>query len=73
MDAVQRGVGPIHQFMMHYVREKDVALFVDLAKQERPHDPNDLSMRVLVPAYILVRTQSGIPDWRNSLSSFHGD
>ena len=39
--------------MVHYVREKDVALFVDLAKQNRPHDANDLSMRVLAPAYII--------------------
>ena len=39
MDAVQRGIVPIHQFMTHYVSEKDVALFVDLAKQQRPHDP----------------------------------
>jgi flagellar biosynthesis protein FliP len=59
LDAVQRGTGPIHQFMVHYVREKDVALFVDLAKQERPHDPNDLSMRVLAPAYILSELKAG--------------
>ncbi len=59
MEAVQRGTGPIHQFMVHYVREKDVALFVDLAKQQRPHDPNDLSMRVLAPAYILSELKAG--------------
>ncbi len=59
MEAVQRGTGPIHQFMVHYVREKDVALFVDLAKQQRPHDSNDLSMRVLAPAYILSELRAG--------------
>jgi flagellar biosynthetic protein FliP len=59
MDAVQRGAGPIHQFMVHYVREKDVALFVDLAKEQRPLDPNDLSMRVLAPAYILSELKAG--------------
>jgi flagellar biosynthesis protein FliP len=59
MDAVQRGTGPIHQFMVHYVREKDVALFVDLAKEQRPHDPKDLSMRILVPAYILSELKAG--------------
>jgi flagellar biosynthesis protein FliP len=59
MEAVQRGTAPIHQFMVHYVREKDVALFVDLAKQERPHDQNDLSMRVLAPAYILSELKAG--------------
>ena len=52
-------IGAIHQFMVHYVREKDVALFVDLAKEARPRDPNDLSMRVLVPAYILSELKSG--------------
>jgi flagellar biosynthetic protein FliP len=59
MDALQRGSAPVHQFMTHYVREKDVALFVDLAKEPRPHDVNDLSMRVLVPAYILSELKSG--------------
>jgi flagellar biosynthesis protein FliP len=59
MDAVQRGIGPIHQFMVHYVRERDVALFVDLAKEQRPHDPRDLSMRILVPAYILSELKAG--------------
>ncbi len=59
MDALQRGTVPIHEFMAHYVREKDVALFVDLAKQQRPHDPNDLSMRILVPAYILSELKAG--------------
>jgi flagellar biosynthetic protein FliP len=59
MDALQRGSAPVHQFMVHYVREKDVALFVDLAKEPRPHDVNDLSMRVLVPAYILSELKSG--------------
>jgi flagellar biosynthetic protein FliP len=59
MEAVERGALPLHQFMVHYVREKDVALFVDLAKEPRPRDPKDLSMRVLVPAYILSELSTG--------------
>jgi len=59
MDALQRGATPLHDFMMHYVREKDVALFVELAKEPRPRDPSDLSMRVLVPAYILSELKAG--------------
>lgn len=59
MDALQRGSVPVHEFMVHYVREKDVALFVDLAKETRPRDVNDLSMRVLVPAYIISELKSG--------------
>jgi flagellar biosynthesis protein FliP len=59
MQAVERGAGPLRQFMLHYVREKDVALFVELAKEPRPRDPRDLSMRVLVPAYILSELSTG--------------
>jgi flagellar biosynthesis protein FliP len=59
MAALQRGSAPVHQFMTHYVREKDVALFVDLAKEPRPHDVSDLSMRVLVPAYITSELKAG--------------
>jgi len=59
MQAVERGAGPVRQFMLHYVREKDVALFVELSKEPRPRTPNDLSMRVLVPAYILSELKTG--------------
>jgi flagellar biosynthesis protein FliP len=59
MQAVERGTGPLRQFMVHYVREKDVALFVELAKEPRPRDPRDLSMRVLLPAYILSELSTG--------------
>ncbi len=59
INAIQLGAAPLHEFMMHYVREKDVALFVELAKEPRPRDPSDLSMRVLVPAYILSELKAG--------------
>lgn len=59
MQAVERGTTPVRQFMLHYVREKDVALFVELAKEPRPRDPKDLSMRVLVPAYIVSELSTG--------------
>ncbi len=59
MDAVDRARVPVKQFMAHYVREKDVALFVELSKEPRPKDVNDLSMRVLLPAYILSELKAG--------------
>lgn len=59
MQAIERGEAPMRQFMLHYVRDKDVALFVDLAKEPRPHSPNDVSMRVLLPAYILSELKVG--------------
>lgn len=57
--AVERGAAPVREFMLHYVREKDVALFVELSKEPRPASPSDLSMRVVVPAYILSELRTG--------------
>jgi flagellar biosynthesis protein FliP len=59
MQALERGAGPVRQFMLHYVREKDVALFVELSKEPRPRDPKDLSLRVIAPAYILSELRMG--------------
>jgi flagellar biosynthesis protein FliP len=59
MAALERGSAPMRQFMLHYVREKDVSLFVELAKEPSPRNPTDLSMRVLVPAYILSELKAG--------------
>jgi flagellar biosynthetic protein FliP len=59
MDAVKVGQVPLRKFMTHYVREKDVALFIDLAKEPRPASADDLSMRVLLPAYILSELKAG--------------
>jgi flagellar biosynthesis protein FliP len=58
-DAVKVGEVPLRKFMAHYVREKDVALFVEMAKEPRPASVNDLSMRVLLPAYILSELKAG--------------
>jgi flagellar biosynthetic protein FliP len=59
MDAVDRAENPVRHFMAHYVREKDVALFIELAKEPRPASMDDVSMRVLLPAYILSELKAG--------------
>ena len=59
MGAIERGAGPLRQFMLHYARQKDLALFLELAQQPRPARPEDVSMRVVVPAYILSELKAG--------------
>lgn len=59
VDALGRAEDPMRHFMAHYVREKDVALFVELAKEPRPASMDDVSMRVLLPAYILSELRAG--------------
>lgn len=59
IEALSRAEVPMHHFMAHYVREKDVALFIDLAKEPRPASVDGVSMRVLLPAYILSELKAG--------------
>jgi len=57
--AVERGAGPLRSFMLQYARQKDLALFLELAKEPQPARPADLDMRVVVPAYILSELKAG--------------
>ena len=57
--AVERSANPMRQFMLKYTREKDLALFVELSREPRPSQPSDLSMRVVVPAYIISELKTG--------------
>lgn len=57
--ALERGGGPLRTFMLGYTREKDLALFVELGKAARPDKPDDLPMRVVIPAYILSELKTG--------------
>ncbi len=57
--ALERSADPMRQFMLKYTREKDLALFVELAREPRPSRPDDLSMRVVVPAYIISELKTG--------------
>ena len=51
--AIDRGSEPLRHFMLKFVREKDAALFVELARLPAPRSPEDLPMRVVAPAYML--------------------
>ncbi len=59
LQALDRGSVPMRQFMLEYTREKDLALFVEMSKEPRPKTPQDLSMRIVIPAYILSELKTG--------------
>ena len=58
-EAIDRGSEPVRHYMLKFVREKDAALFVDVAKLPPPRSPEDLPMRVVAPAYILSELKVG--------------
>jgi flagellar biosynthetic protein FliP len=43
----------LSSFMLKYTKEKDLALFVNLAKLPRPANEKDLPFRVIVPAFAI--------------------
>jgi flagellar biosynthetic protein FliP len=51
--AIQRGIDPFKQFMLKQTRSEDLQVFIDLSKEPRPKTANDVTMEVLLPAYVV--------------------
>jgi flagellar biosynthetic protein FliP len=51
--ALERGVEPFKQFMLKQTREADLALFARLANIEKLDGPEDVSLRILLPAFVI--------------------
>jgi flagellar biosynthetic protein FliP len=44
---------PVKDFLLKQTREKDLALFVKISKEKRPEKPSDITLPVLIPAFII--------------------
>jgi flagellar biosynthetic protein FliP len=51
--ALERAGGPLRTFMQKNVREKDLKLFMDLSGEPPPASPEQMSMRILTPAFMI--------------------
>jgi flagellar biosynthetic protein FliP len=51
--AFERSSEPLKAFMQKNVREKDLQLFADLSREPRPESPEKMSLRILVPAFMI--------------------
>jgi len=51
--AFDSAVIPLREFMFKQTREKDLALFVDIAKLKRPENPDEIPTTVLIPSFII--------------------
>ena len=51
--AFDRATGPLRTFMQKNVREKDLQLFTDLSAEPQPATPAEMSLRILVPAFMI--------------------
>jgi flagellar biosynthetic protein FliP len=58
-EAIVLAAPPIRTFMLKQTRERDLALFVEMAKLQPPASPEELPMRVVIPAYIISELKTG--------------
>ena len=52
-EAFDKGMAPFRQFMLEQTREKDLALFIDMAGMEPPEKPDDVPLHVLIPGFVI--------------------
>jgi len=52
-EALTQAEEPLRNFMFRQTREKDLELFVGLAKMERPKTYRDVPTHVLIPAFVI--------------------
>ena len=57
--AFEQGAKPLRTFLLRFAREKDLKLFIEMAREPAPRNPSDLGLRVLIPAYILSELKTG--------------
>lgn len=51
-EALEKGVDPLKKFMMKQTRQTDLALYMKLSNTPAVQGPDDVPLRVLVPAFI---------------------
>ncbi|HLK49897.1 MAG TPA: flagellar type III secretion system pore protein FliP [Bryobacteraceae bacterium] len=57
--AFDAGTKPLKTFLLRFAREKDVKLFLDMSHAPQPRTADDLTLRVLIPAYITSELKAG--------------
>ena len=48
-----KGLKPLRKFMLKQTRKKDIAMFIDLAKLEKPKNEDDVPTHCLIPAFMI--------------------
>lgn len=52
-EALERGIQPLREFMLKQTRQDDLRLFMDIAKIEPVESVDELSITIIVPAFII--------------------
>ena len=57
--AADESSKPLKRFLLRFARDKDLQLFIELSHSPHPANANDVSLAVLVPAYIISELRTG--------------
>ncbi len=57
--AYEQGAAPLRKFLVRFARERDIRLFVEMSNEPPPRSTADVSLKILVPAYILSELKAG--------------
>ncbi len=52
-EALERGVKPLREFMLKQTRQDDLRLFMDIAKVDPVENLDELSITIIIPAFII--------------------
>ena len=51
--AWESGIHPIRVYLLRFCHERDLALILEITKTQPPKKPEELSLRIIAPAYVL--------------------
>jgi len=57
--ALEQAAKPLHKFLARFAREKDIRLFIEISHAPAPRTPDDVELKVLIPAYIISELKTG--------------
>jgi len=52
-EAIKKALGPVREFMFKQTRKKDLALFLNISKTEKPKSMEDVPTIVLIPSFVI--------------------
>ena len=59
-EALERGIQPLREFMLKQTRQDDLRLFMDIAKIEPVESVDELSITIIIPAFIISELRAAV-------------
>lgn len=52
-EAIDKALDPVKTFMFRHTNDKDLAIFVSMAKEKKPNSREDIKIQNLIPAFVI--------------------